>query len=300
MTDSRGSIFEYSLAFLTLAAYGSFSVFVRWSGLKGSEQYLVFWRVLFGISFTLAFVAMTGRFRELVPRDYRLLLVISGFIFAFQGIATTKAINMLPVSDAIFIIYLSPVLVAVMAPVFLKEKLEGTTIVALLIAVGGLAIISFTGRGGGGGAINYTGVGYAALAAVGYAVLVIMLKKMREKMPTVTIIIWQDLVMLLTLLPFVGFHLPPGIDAKGWGCLLVIGFFHSSVLALVYVYVAKKVKAQHLGVISYADPVFSTIFAFVFLGENPGWPTCVGGALIIAAGIMVVLKGGLFEAEPGL
>lgn len=297
MSGSRENTLDYLLAFAVLAAYGSFGVFVRWTGLEGHEQYLVFWRVLFGLVFGLGFVLVTGRWRELVPRHYILLLVASGVMWTFQSIATVKAIDLLPVSDALFIIYLAPVLIAVLAPLFLKEKLEKTTIVALAIALAGLAVIAFV-QDQGAKPVNLAGVGYAVLSAVGYAALVIALKKMREKMPAITIFVCQSAVICLTLLPFAGFHLPP-ITAKGWGSLLVLGFFHSGVLALTYTYVAQKVKAQHLGVISYIDPVSSTFFAFILLSENPGWSIYVGGPLIIAAGLIVILRSRLFGKEPG-
>ena len=281
----------YGLAFLVLAAFGSYGVFVRWSGLAGKEQYIVFWRVLIGLAIVVPFILITRQSRQLKINSHYVLLFATGVVVALQAYTGSKAMNLLPVSDALFIIYLAPVLVAASAPLVLKEKLEGGTIAALAIAIGGLAVISFAGRGGSAKSLNMSGVLFALVAAVCYAVMILTIKILRESVPALAVYFYQALTVLVVTLPFAGWRLPPGITGKGWAALFVIGAFHSALLSLAYVYIAKRVKAQHLGVISYVEPVSSTLFAFLLLGETPGWQNYVGGALIIAAGIIVLMRG---------
>ena len=127
----------------------------------------------------------------------------------------------MPVKDAIFIIYLAPILVAAFAPLILKEKLERMTVLALAVALGGLALISFS-QSGAGKSLSPVGVGWAVLSAVCYAGIILTLKMLREKLPAFTIYVYADLVLLLLLLPTVGFRLPQ-ISGKSWAAIASMG-----------------------------------------------------------------------------
>jgi drug/metabolite transporter (DMT)-like permease len=293
--DSGGDRLYYVLAFLVLAAYGSYGVFVRWTGLAGQEQYIVFWRTLIGLLPIALAIVVTGKLRELKVKGHYALLATSGAVVALQAYSGSKAIDMLPVSDALFIIYLAPVLVAVSAPFVLKEKLERRTVLALAIALGGLAVISFAGHGGASKPLDLKGVGFAVLAAVSYAALILTLKILREHVPALTIYFYQSLVILLVMLPF-SVSKVPQLTAREWASMVVLGLVFSAFLGMAYITIVKRVKAQHMGVLSYIDPVSSTLFAWALLGEVPGWQNFVGGALIIAAGMIVLFAG----TAPGL
>jgi drug/metabolite transporter (DMT)-like permease len=288
MTDGRKSRIDYLVIFLVMAAYGSYGVFVRWTGLAGKEELVVFWRTLIGMSVFILAILITRNVKQLIVRDCRLLLLASGVVWTLQSFASIKAINLMPISNAAFVIYLAPVLVAILAPIFLKEKLERQTIIALAIAVVGLALIAFSRRGDGHKAFSIAGFGWAVLAAFCYAFLVIMIKVLREKLPTLTICFYQGLVVLILMLPFVRFRVPV-ISGGGWAALVTVGLFHGGLLGFLYVLAARRVKAQHLGVIAYIDPVSATFFAFVFLQEKPAWISIVGGILIVIAGLIVLL-----------
>jgi drug/metabolite transporter (DMT)-like permease len=294
--DSQNTKLYYALAFGVLAAYGSYGVFVRWTGLAGQEQYIVFWRTIIGIVPIAAVIIFSGKLRGLNARGHYLLLAASGAMVALQSYSGSKAIDLLPVSDALFIIYLAPVLVAVFAPPVLKEKLERGTLAALAIALGGLVLISLAGRGGASSRLNWRGITFAVLAAFSYAALILVLKILRESVPALIVYFYESVVILLVMLPFTGYRMP-ALTGKGWASMVVLGVFHSAFLGMAYITIVKRVKAQHMGVLSYIDPVSSTLFAWALLGETPGWQNFAGGALIIAAGCIVLFRGAPYPEE---
>jgi drug/metabolite transporter (DMT)-like permease len=59
----------------------------------------------------------------------------------------------------------------------------------------------------------------------------------------------------------------------------------------------RYVRVQHASIIAYAEPVSAPLYALVFLGQVPSAWTVAGGALIVAAGVLVVLYA---RGEPGL
>ncbi len=140
---------DYYLIFISAILWGSVGVFVRWTGLAGNELVIVFWRMLIGTGFYLLVILATRNFGALRPGRHPWLLPASGVLLTFHWICFFKAINLMPLSDAVFITYLSPVLVALAAPFILKEKLERNTVIALVPALAGVALLSLSSSDGG-------------------------------------------------------------------------------------------------------------------------------------------------------
>jgi drug/metabolite transporter (DMT)-like permease len=285
---------DYYLIFISAILWGSVGVFVRWTGLAGNEVVIVFWRMLIGTGFYLLVILATRNFGALRPGRHPWLLPASGVLLTFHWVCFFKAINLMPLSDAVFITYLSPVLVALAAPFILKERLERNTVIALVPALAGVALLSLSNNGSGE-PFSALGLFYALLTAVSYAGLVLCLKKLREDTPTLTITFYQTVVGVALIAPLMPFQ-HYTIAAKGWASLAVLGIVHVGLTGLLYVYAARGVKAQHLGIISYAEPVSTIFYGWILLSETPGWQDLVGGLLIILAGLIIFLKP---SREPG-
>ncbi len=269
--------------------WGTVGVFLRWVDLPGQEHFVVFMRSVISICFLTVVIYAGGKKEQLSLGKHPLLLLSSGAILTFHWVMFMKALNNMSIGDAEFITYLAPVLVAVLAVFLLKEKLEGMTVLALLLALGGMYLISLTGQSEETGLVGI-GLVYAFAAAVSYAFLLIILKKLREDTHTLTISYYQTVVNAVLLLPFCAFRGFP-VSTKGWVSLIILGTVHTALAGLVYVYAVKKVKAQHVGIIAYLEPLSAVVFGAIFLGERPGWQDLVGGLLIIFAGALVLRKG---------
>jgi len=286
--DASGKL-EYLMIAGAAVLWGTVGVFLRWVDLPGQEYFVVFMRATISLCFLTVVIYAGGKKDQLRLGKHPLLLLFSGALLTFHWVMFLKALNNLSIGDAEFITYLAPVLVAVLAPLLLKERLEGTTVMALLLALAGMYFISLTGQTAEAG-LNGAGIAYALTAAVSYAFLLIILKKLREDTPTLTITFYQTAVNAALLFPFCAFRDFP-ISTGGWASLLILGTVHTALAGLVYVYAVKKVKAQHVGIIAYLEPLSAVVFGLIFLNEQPGWQDLVGGLLIIVAGAVVLRKG---------
>lgn len=287
-------LLDYGSISLAAVLWGFVGILVRWVNLPGKEPVVVFWRELIGAVTLIIVVIATRRWDDLKVPRMRWLLLASSCVLAVHWTLLFKAYNRLPVSDAVFLVYLAPVLVAVLAPFLLKEKLEKSTIAALAISLAGMAIISF--GGGSGHHLDGLGVVYALLAAVLFAFLILILKKLREGLPTLTISLYGIVIGTLVLLPFAasgGYH----VTGKGWASIAVLGVILVAFTSIIYVHAARGVKAQHIGILAYLEPVSATLLAGIFLSEHPGWNGLVGGLMIIGAGVLVVLRAAPASAD---
>ena len=80
---------------------------------------------------------------------------------------------------------------------------------------------------------------------------------------------------------------------------LLLGLVVTAVGYTLWMEGMRWVRVQHSAVLGFLTPVAAPIYALIFLGQSITAWTVAGGALILAAGILVVLRGqGDLELEP--
>jgi drug/metabolite transporter (DMT)-like permease len=254
--------------------------------LAGHEQLIVFYRSCFAIAFYLVVIVAARRTKDLKPGGQSLMLIASGLVTAAFAICMYKAYNLVSVGTATFLLYLSPVLVAVMAPLILKEKLERSTLLCLGVALAGTGLLSW-GQSGNSGRLSALGIVYALGSALAWAVLMIIWKKLRETTSPITIGIWTNAVCAAAAAAFAipSTHL---VTPKAWIVLVVFGTVSFGAASLTYFYALKRVKVQDAAVLSYIEPVSAMVLGFAFLGEAPRPLDYLGAALIVVAGILLL------------
>jgi drug/metabolite transporter (DMT)-like permease len=218
----------------------------------------------------------------------------TAFLIGAVGYTATTAlyfpsIALLPAAVAAFLLYLAPALVAVLAVLFLRERLGARGIVALLLALAGLALLS---SGALTGALSLLGVTLAALSAVSYAVTTVVARSVAQRMP------WSHLSLgvcagaaVSYLLFSVGtgrFAVPPGGAALLWAA--GIGILATGVSLSLFMAALSHSSAAQVSVISTLEPVSTLVLAGIFLAELPAWTSVVGGLLIIGGAALIAAQ----------
>lgn len=281
-----GALLPYLLICVAPVVWGLSGVLVRWAALPGKEHIIIFWRSSFALAFFFAVILVARDVRLFRPGASPVLLVSSGLATAAYTICAFKAYNLIEIGPATFIIYLSPVFVALLAPLVLKEKLERSTILCLTIALAGTGLLSW-GQTGGSGHSRLEGALLALAGALLWAILMIIWKKLRETHSPLTIGLWTNGVCAVVYAPFA---IPQTalVTAKGWASIAVFGIVVIGAAGLIFMYAIKRVKAQDAGLLSYIEPVSAMLLGLALLGEVPHWQDFVGAALIIAAGVLLL------------
>ena len=287
VTTKKGDArLSYAFACLVPLVWGMSGVLVRWMHLAGHEQLIVFYRSCFAIAFYLIVIVAARRTKDLKPGGQSVMLVASGLVTAAFAICVYKAYNLVPIGAATFLLYLSPVLVALMAPLILKEKLERSTLLCLGIALAGTGLLSW-GQSGDSGRLSALGIVYALGSALAWAVLMIIWKKLRETTSPFTIGIWTNAVCAAAAAAFAipSTHL---VTPKAWIALVAFGTVSFGAASLTYFYALKRVKVQDAAILSYIEPVSAMVLGFAFLGEAPRPQDYLGAALIVVAGVLLL------------
>jgi DME family drug/metabolite transporter len=291
---TRGSVVILSLAI----SWGIISILVREVDLPALT--LVFWRVALAAAAVALGLVVTGR-RDLlrVPRPAVLLL---GLLLAAHWATYFGAIKETSVASANLITYANPILMAFIAPWLLGERTGPVTVLCLAASVVGIGLIGVLGPTSGSGAVRPLGLVLAGASAVSYAFLITCLKRWGAGTEPVRVVLWQSTVAAVVLSPFAVTVDHSALGARDWLYIGVLGVVLTGLSGLVYVSALRSVAATDAGILAYMEPVSAALLAVVLLGEQMTWAIVAGGALIVAAGVAVILasagaEGGSIE-EP--
>jgi drug/metabolite transporter (DMT)-like permease len=214
-----------------------------------------------------------------VPRAVHARAVASGAVLALHWSAFFVALDRAPVGVVLLIVYLAPVLIALGAPL-IGERVAPRTWAALVVAVVGTALVA---RPSGAAT---SGVVWALVAAVTYAVVVLVDKTIAAELGGLRLANTKLVVAGVVLVPVVAVT---GLDTSGasWGWLLVLGVLHTALGLAVILDVLARIPATVAAVLLYLEPASAVFFGWWWLGEVPTASTLVGGALIVGAGLLV-------------
>lgn len=211
------------------------------------------------------------------------------------------AIRSTGVAVAIFLSYLAPVYLAFVAPRILKEKTEPVVYLALGLGLTGMALILVPGLLLEGVQLSASGLFYGWAAGVMYAAYLLFAKSLRGLNVRSTPVVFTQSAFTA------GVMLVPGllaVDAAqyhftGVDLLMaaLLGLVTTAVSFSLFMDGLHYIRVQHASIVAYVEPVSAPLYALVFLGQVPSSWTVAGGALIVAAGILVVLYA---RGEPGL
>lgn len=226
------------------------------------------------------------------PGVWQRFLVMAA-LDASQAFAYFYAVRELGVAVATFIYYLQPLWVALLAPRILHVATERVVYIAMPVAFAGLALVlgpSFSGSG----SLSTVGVVAALLSGLGFALFQITIKRQTREVSSVSMVIVMCMLDGLFLLPIALWQSArPGFAFGGQDLIavLLIGVFTTALAFTMWVDGVGRVRVQHSAILGLLNAVGSPLFAFVLLGQVLSVWVLAGGALILAAGALVVLRG---------
>jgi drug/metabolite transporter (DMT)-like permease len=212
------------------------------------------------------------------------VIVLRAGFDAANAMMFLTALTMMTLADDVAIQQIVPLLMIVYAAVFLREKIGGLNMLTICIGLGGaLLIASPSGEGLGMEAVLAFG---AALAVAGRDLTT---RHIDKAIPSLVLTLTATIVLTLGAAAFAvfGAWVTPGVQS-----LLLLAL--SAVLitaALVAVTEAFRLgEVQAIAPLYYMQTVFALIATYVIFGVVPASPALAGMALVVAAGLFVMLR----------
>ena len=280
---SRHTVGSVAIASLALV-WGVIGIVVREVDLPA--MVIVFFRVALSAAVVACALVVIGRRAWLRPP--RAGVFAAGVALAVHWSLYFAAIQRTSVASAVLITYAAPIFMALLARVVLDERVPRRSVMALAVSVAGVLLISLSG-GSAGAEVRPVGVVLALGAAVSYAVLIILVKRVAADVEPVTIVLYQSLTAAVVLLP-AALIADYTLTAAQFGYLALLGVGLTGISGVIYISALRWVPATTAGILSYMEPVSAAVLAAVVLGERLTWGIAVGGAMIVGAGVSVALN----------
>lgn len=212
------------------------------------------------------------------------------------------AVRETSVAIAMFLLFLMPVWVALLAPRVFHSPREPIVLPALALALVGLAVILVPDLLGEGARVSLIGLLAALFTGFGYATYTISVKGLTKIVAPSTISMAEAAGDTLFVLPLAiwqvtstGYHL----DGRTWIAAVVMGVLCTAIPYTMWIEGTRRVRVEHVTILGYVEPVAGPLYAVFLVGQLPGVWTWVGGALILGAGLLVVVFGrGEGQAAP--
>lgn len=172
-------------------------------------------------------------------------------------------------------------LVTAACSLLFRERLTRKQIVCFVMSA--LGIVLITGVGELRGGTDVLGILFGLGAAVFYAAVILLNKSIRS-VTGIQRTFLQFLAALLILAPYVaatGGLTLGALDARGWVCLAVVGFFHTGVTYCLYFSALRELSGQEVALLSYIDPLVAVLISVTVLGEPITAAQLLGGALVL-------------------
>ena len=254
---------------------------------------MVLYRFLFA---ALTMLPLTLRTRPgFTAREWRLLLLASFFGVPLQFLIQFYGLSLTTVSHASLMVGTMPVILALGAVVFARERLHTLGWLALTASTLGAALIALSRTGhAAGGDPSARGDLLVVVSLVIALFWILANKQLMERHSAVAVTAWgivAGTLMLAVIAPsFWG--LPPvhGISRAAWLALIASGVLCTATTTLLWNFGLTQVPASQAGVLLNIEPLMGSVLGVALLHERLGPLAFVGGALIVGAAIVLTAR----------
>ena len=219
----------------------------------------------------------------LLPRGRTLGLVAAYGVLWFGAyvVAVNAAEQHLDAGTTALLVNVAPLLVAVLAALFLGEGFPRTLAAGLAVAFAGVAVIAAATSTGHA---DTAGVLLALTAAGLYAVAVLLQKQALRTVDPLTATWLGCVVGAAVCLPFAPQLLRElaAAPASATAGIAYLGVFPTAIAFTTWAYALSHTTAGRLAASTYLVPALTVLLSWTVLGETPAALALVGGALCLA------------------
>ena len=230
--------------------------------------------------------------RALTRRDWSWAL-LSGFFLALHFATWISSIKYTTVTSSVVLVTTGPIWVALFSWLIWRERLTRPVVMGLIVAVCGGMLVGFSDSSGWGFGSTQLWGDFLALAGAWFVAGYLLIgRQLRDRMSLLTyvyLVYGSAALWLIALAALSGASFTHQADgqpypASAYAAMLLLALLPQLVGHSSYNYALRFLPPTYVAIVALAEPIGSSILAFVLLQEVPP-PLTILGAIVILIGI---------------
>lgn len=283
----------YILGAIAAATYGMNPLFALplYQGGMNPDSVL-FFRYLFAIPILAIMIKARGRSFRL-SRKEGLSLIAMGALVAISSLTLFQSYNYMEAGIASTILFVYPIMVALIMSLVFKEKLTMMTGLCLLLALGGISMLY---KGGDGTTLSLTGTLLALASALTYAIYIVginqtVLKSTATLTVTFYVLVFGVTLFIIRLLTGTALTTPDKWYL--WLNVLALSVFPTAISFLCTTSAIQYIGSTPTAILGALEPVTAIIFGITIFGERMTLRESIGIVMILIAVTLVIAGGSI-------
>jgi drug/metabolite transporter (DMT)-like permease len=279
---------------LSVVAAAGFAAMVVMAKLAyaGGANVVTLLAVRFAIAAVLlwALAARRGVVRGVVRRDALLALALGLLVYSVEAGLLFTSLTRIDASLAELLIFSYPAIVVLGAIALRHEPASRRRLAALAVAMSGIVLV--LAGSGAAGALDPVGVAAALCAAVLYATYVLIAGRIGGRLHALTFaaLVSTGTALGLTLAGLTSGSLDLAMSAAAWGWMLAITLGSTVIALTAFLGGVARLGPGRASILAMLEPPIACLLAFIVFGERLTPLQLAGGALVLAAALVLQLR----------
>lgn len=218
------------------------------------------------------------------------ILVALGILFAMSSLTLFLSFHYMGAGIACTLLFVYPVMVAVMMTVFFKEKLTIITILSIILALSGIALLY---KGNDGDVLNITGVILVMISSLTYAIYIIVVNKSPLRISSVKLTFYVLLFGVISLIIYSlagdqNNYIQMLTTPKMWFYALILALFPTVISLLLMVVAVHEIGSTPTAIMGALEPLTAVVIGVVMFGEQLTLRMATGVLMILVAVLFII------------
>ena len=287
----------YIIGSIAAATYGLNPLFaLPLYGVGLDPDSVLFFRYLFSLPILALMIKLRGRNFKLQRKEI-LPVALMGFLFAISSLTLFQSYNHMAAGIASTLLFVYPIMVALIMAVCFKEKLTWTTALCIVLALSGIALLY---RGEDGDTLSLVGVALVMISSLSYAIYIVSVNRpILKNIATLKLMFYGLAFGMLIFLVRLDFgqtlKLVPSDQWYLWGALIALAIFPTVISLGCTTLAIQYIGSTPAAILGALEPLTAVVIGVLVFGE-PLTPRLLCGIVLIVAAVTLVVAGGNFTS----
>lgn len=284
-TKVKGTI----LGIVSAVSYGTNplgALYLYREGLNSSS--VLFYRFLFAVIILAGIMWAQHQSFRLSRKELKTLATL-GILFAVSSLTFYTSFHYLDAGIAATILFVYPIMVAVIMALFFKEHLSGVSVFSILLALSGIALLY---RGGSSVGLNTTGVVLVLVSALTYALYMVVVNRSSIVMSSIKLTFYVLLVCMaaIALQASLGSHTPlqPLTTPRMWFFSIMLALVPTVISLVTMTQAVHAIGSTPTAIMGALEPLTAVVVGVTVFGEAFTLRLGVGIFMILVAVLLII------------